>query len=260
MEMIWYLIQLSLVLFVLELVIGPIVIYFTNKQSANPQFTTFDLSNPPMKLPASYMQSLPVLESLGFTPVAHLFAGKLATTIRMVLTVYVNRIEKETAVVVHMLSEVPPITRLLLTYTEFCTEFEDGYEVNTINAKQPSLFAVVPEKQIFRLPHLEDPRQLYKSHQVLAGQHLGTNKRLAPPGTEVEELIDGMKRDLAREAIFGRMALDAAGEWYRPTMRGAIHGTLMLIWPIGMVRRMLQRRRGVQLAAEVFAGRYHVYN
>jgi hypothetical protein len=160
--------------------------------------------------------------------------------------------ERETAMVVHMLSEVPPATRVLNTYTEFCTEFDDGHEMSTLNSKQASLLAVIPEKQIFRLPNLTNLHQLYEVHRAMTSQRLGANKRLPLPGEEVDELIDGIKRDLARQAAFGRMALDAAGEWYRPTMRGAIYSTLMLIWPVGMLRRMLQRRRGVRLAAEVF--------
>ena len=127
--------------------------------------------------------------------------------------------------------------------------------MNTLNSSHPALFAVVPEKQIFRLPHLTNLKHLYEVHRALTGQRLGVKKRLPLPGQEVDELIDGMKRDLAREEAFGRMALDASGEWYHPTMRGAIRGTLMLIWPVGMLRRMLQRRRGVRLAAEVFRNR-----
>lgn len=249
------LIRFVLLLYASQFVIGPIVIYFSNKQSANPQFTTFDLESPPFRLPWNFMQSVSLVESLGFQPVAHLFSGTLATNVRLVLTVYVNRREREIATVVHMLCEVPPVTRVLNTYTEFCTEFDDGHEVNTLNSNQPALFAEVAEKQIFRLPHLTSLQHLYEVHRALTDQRLGANKRLPLPGKEVDELIDGMKRDLAREAAFGRMALDASGEWYRPTMRGAIRGTLMLIWPIGMFRRMLQRRRGIRLAAEVFRNR-----
>jgi hypothetical protein len=250
-----YLLQFLLLVYASQFVIGPIALYFFNKQSANPQFTTFDLENPPIPLPPSYMESLPLLASLGFQPVAHLFSGALATNLRVVLTVYVNRMEREMATVVHMLSTVSPMTRLLHTYTEFCTEFDDGHEMNTSSSNQPALFVVVPEKQIFRLPNLTNLQHLYEVHRAMTGQRLGVNKRLALPGQEVDELIDVMKRDLAREAAFGRMALDASGEWYRPTMRGAIHGTLMLIWPVGMLRRILQRRRGVRLAADVFRNR-----
>ena len=247
-------IQLVLMLYASQFVVGPIAIYFYNKQSANPQFTTFDLANPPIRLPPSYMQSLPLLESLGFQPVAHLFSGALAANLRVVLTLYVNRREREIATVVHMLSEVPPVTRVLHTYTEFCSEFDDGHELSTSNSNQPGLFAIVPEKQISRLPNLTNLQHLYEVHRVLTWRR-GANKRLPLPGQEVEELIDGMKRDLAREAAFGRLALDASGEWYRPTMRGAIYSTFMLIWPVGMLRRMLQRRRGVRLAADVLMSR-----
>ena len=123
--------------------------------------------------------------------------------------------------------------------------------MNTSNSDQPLAFVRVPEKQLFKLPHLTDPRHLYRAHQSLAGQRVGANKRLARPGEEAHELIKGMKRDLAREADFGRLALDNSGEWYRPTVKGAIYNTFMLIWPVGTLRRFLQRRRGVQLAGEV---------
>jgi len=249
------LIQLVLLLYASQFVIAPLIIYFSNKSSANPQFTTFDLANPPLRLPPSYLQSLPLLESLGFQPVAHLFTGALATNTRVVLTLYVNRMERETASVVHILCGAAPMTRVLSTYIEFCTEFDDGHEMSTLNSKQVLLFAVIPEKQIFRLPNVTNLQQLYEVHRAVTAQRLGANKRLALPGQEVNELIDGMKRDLARQEAFGQMALDASGEWYRPTMRGAIHGTLMLIWSVGMLRRMLQRRRGVRLAAEVFRNR-----
>ena len=251
MQTVWFLIKLMLSLWALQLVVAPIVVYFSNKQSANPQFTTFDLINPPIPLPANYMQSLPLLESLGFQPVAHLFGGALASTVRAVLTLYVNPTQRDLAVVVHMLAEVPPATRLLHTYTEFSTEFEDGHELNTTNSNQPRAFAEVPEKQLFNLPHLTDPRDLYRVHQALASQRPGANKRLVPQGKEVDELINGIKRDLAREASFGRLALDDSGEWYCPTVKGAIYSTFMLIWPVGTLRRMLQHRRGVRLAGEV---------
>ena len=146
------------------------------------------------------------------------------------------------------------LTCVLSTYTEFCTEFDDGHEMSTSNSKQAICFAAVPEKQSFLLPNLTNLQQLYEVHRAVTGRRLGTNKRVAVAGQEVNEL-DGMKRDLAREAASGRIALDASGEWYRPTMRGAIHSTLMLTGPVGILRRMLQRRRGVRLAAEVFRNR-----
>lgn len=250
-----FLINLVLFAFAIQFVIAPIVLYLSMKQPANPQFTAFDLASPPLRLPPNYLQSLSLLESLGFESVAHLFSGSLATNTRVVLTLYVNRREREIATVGHMLAEVPPLTRMLHTYTEFSTEFDDGHEVNTSNANQPTVFAAATEKQIFRLPHLTSLQHLYEVHRALTAQRLGANKRLPLPGREVDELIDGMKRDLAREAAFDRITLDASGEWYRLTMRGAIQRTFMLIWPIGMFRRMSQRRRGVRLAADVFRNR-----
>ena len=249
-----FLIKLVLLAYASQFVIGPLVIYFYSKQSANPRFTAFDLASPPLRLPPNYMQSVSLLEPLGFQPVAHLFGG-VATNLRLVLTLCVNRMEKEIATVVYMLCDVPPATRVLHSYTEFCTEFDDGHEMSTSNSNHPALFVVAAEKEIFRLPHLTNPQHLYEVHRALTRRRVGPNKRLALPGQEVAELIDCMKRDLAREAAYGGLALDRSGEWYRPTMRGAIYSTFVLIWPLGMLRRMSQRRRGVRLAAEVLQNR-----
>lgn len=243
--------KLVVLLYAAQFLVVPIAVYFYNKQSANPQFTTFDLEAPPLPLPPSYMQTLPMLESLGFQAVAHLFSGELGTNVRVVLTLYVNQMARESAAVVHILAEVPALSRVLSTYTEFSTDFDDGHEVNTTNSSQPTLFVAVPEKQRFCLPHLTNLQHLYEVHRAMTYRRFGASRRLPLPGQEVNELTDAMKRALAREEAFGRLALDASGEWYRPTMRGAIYSTLMLIWPVGTLRRMLQRRRGVQLATEV---------
>ena len=151
--------EAMLVLYFAQFVILPIIICFTVKTAANPQFTTFDLAKPPIPLPSSYRQNIPVLESMGFELVAHVYSDTLSSRVRVALTVFVNRLEKDIAVVTHILAETPP----------------------------------------------------------------------------------------AREASFGRVALDKSGEWFRPTLKGAFYNTVMFVWPVGKLRRALERRRGVRL-------------
>ena len=246
-----FLFEAMLVLYLAQFVILPIIICFTVKTAANPQFTTFDLAKPPIPLPSSYTQNLPVLESMGFELVAHVYSDTLSSRVRVALTVFVNRLEKDIAVVTHILSETPPATRLLVTFTEFSTEFEDGHEMNTSNSNQAALYVPVPEREVFKLPHVTNPRNLYYAHQALISRRHGVNKRLAPQGKEVDELMNAMKRDLAREASFGRVALDKSGEWFRPTLKGAFYNTVMFVWPVGKLRRALERRRGVRLVGGV---------
>lgn len=251
METAWSLLQLALMFLAAQIVLGPPALYVVVRHKARPHFQSFDLLNPPLPLPPSYAQSIALLEEFGFHAVAHLFNEKQNTTLRYVLTLFVNEAEKDMANMAHMLSEVPPITRMVVNYVEFTTDFEDGSEVCTNNAKLPSGFVQVPEKKIFRLPHVTDPKQLYAIHRALLARGPSLRKRLPPAGGEVDDLIATMERDLAREAGFGRLKLDSSGMWYRPTMKGAILGSLKLNWPVGFLRRRIQRSRGKRLVREV---------
>ena len=256
MEIIWFIIKWALIFAAAQVVVAPFVLYFSTRHAAKPQYQSFDLLNPPLPLPPSYTQNLGLLEELGFHAVAHLFAAGHATTVRYVLTLFVNQSEKDSAIVVHMISEIPPVTRMVVNYIEFFTNFEDGSEVNTINSKQGGAFVQVPEKKVFRLPHLTEPKQLYAVHRaLLAAQRSAIDKRLPPAGEEVSHLIATMERDLAREASFGRLRLDDSGLWYRLTVKGAILNALKFGWPVGFLRRHLQRWRGQQLARAVLKDR-----
>lgn len=248
MEIFWYIVKVALIFVAAPFVLAPFVFYFVNKQAAEPRFQSFDLLNPPLQLPPSYTQNIALLEELGFDAVAHLFGAGHATTVRYVLTLFVNQSESDMATVVHMLSEIPPITRVVLNYVEFGTEFQDGSEVCTNNSKQPSGFVQVPEKKITRVPHITEPKQLYAIHRAVLTQRSPQNKKLAPAGEEVSDLIATMQRDLAREASFDRLRLDDSGLWYRPTVKSAILYSLKFNWPVGFLRRHFQRWQGERLA------------
>jgi hypothetical protein len=234
-----------------QVVLTPFVLYFVTRQAAEPQFQTFDPLSPPLLLPPSYAQNIAQLEAIGFHTVAHLFGAALTTRVRAVLTLFVNQSEKDRAMVAHMLAENPPIARLAVNYVEFFTHFEDVTEVSTANSKQMSAFVEVPEKKIFRLPDVTEPRQLYVFHRAMLAQRSEVNKRLPTAGDEVSDLVRTMQRDMAREASFGRMRLDDSGLWYRLTMKGAILYSLKFGWPVGFLRRQIQRWRGKGLAHAV---------
>jgi hypothetical protein len=251
--MIWSILEVALVVAASQFILGPFVLYLTNRQAAKPQFQSFDLLNPPLPLPRSYAQNIALLKELNFEAVAHLFAVGQTTSVRSVHTLFVNHSQKDIGLVSHMLSEIPPVTHLTLNHVEFSTEFEDGSEINTNNSKLPSAFVQVPEKKIFRVPNVTEPQQLYAVHRALLAKSSKTNKRLPPPGEEVDDLVATMRRDLAREASFGRMKLDDSGLWYRLTMKGAILMALKFGWPIGFLRRRLLRWQGKRLSRAVLS-------
>jgi hypothetical protein len=245
-SLIWSLIKIAVLVSAVQFLLGPIVTYFTMRQAAKPKFQSFDLLDPPMQLPPSHTQNIALLEELGFTAVAHLFAVGQARSSRYVLTLFINQAERDMANVVHMLSETA-LARVAVNYLEFSTEFEDRSSVITNNSKQPGVFVKVPEKKIFRLPHLTEPKQLYAVHRALLIQEVMRKKWLPPAGEEVNDLADSMGRDLARQARLGLLRLDSSGLWYRPTVTGAILMICKLAWPVGSLRRLIQRQRGKQL-------------
>jgi hypothetical protein len=248
---IWYILELALFVAAVQFILGAFVLYLISRHAAKPQFQSFDLLNPPLPLPRSYTQNIALLEELNFEAVAHLFAGGQATGTRSVHTVFVNPSEKDIGLVTHMLNEISPVTRMTLNYIEFSTEFEDGSEINTNNSRLPAGFVQVPEKKIFRVPHITEPQKLYAVHRAILAQSSKTNKRLPAPGEEVEELVATMKRDLAREASFGRLRLDDSGLWYRPTMKGAAFMALKFGWPVGWLRGVILRTQGKRLTRAV---------
>lgn len=249
MEGLRFLLEVIVILIASQFILGPLVLYLVTRHAANPEFETFDLTHPPLKLPQSYAQNIARLEELGFQAKAHVFGSRQTATVRSVLTLFTNQTEKDTAILAHMLSEIPLLARSVIDYVEFSTDFADGSEVNTANAKQPSLFVQVPEKKIYRVPHLTDTGQLYVLHRALVAKEPAKEKRLPSPGEEVDSLISTMKRDLAREAGFGR--LRRAGHWYRLTVKGAILYELKFGLPVGYLRRQVQYFRGKRLAREV---------
>jgi hypothetical protein len=190
MEGIWFLIKAAVLVSAAQFLLGPVVVYFIMRQAAKPGFQSFDLWDPPMQLPPSYTQNIALLEELGFAVVAHLYAAGQATASRSVITLFINRSERDMANVVHLLSETP-LTRATVNNVEFSTVFEDRSEVISNNNKQPGVFVKVPEKRIFRLPHLTDPKQLYAVHRALLAQGRSARKKWLPPaGEEVDDIAN----------------------------------------------------------------------
>lgn len=248
-HLIWSVIQTAVLVSAAQFLLGPIVIYFTMRQAAKPRFQSFDLRDPPMQLPTSYKQSLAVLEELGFSSVAHVSAAGTMSS-RYVLTLFINQAERDMANVVHMSSQTL-LGRVAVNNTEFSTEFEDRSSVITNNSRQPGVFVKVPEKKVFRLPHITEPKQLYAVHRALLIQEPARKKWLPPAGEEVNDLAESIGRDLARQAKLGLLRLDSSGAWYRPTVTGSILMICKLAWPVGSLRRLIQRQRGKQLVRAI---------
>jgi hypothetical protein len=79
---------------------------------------------------------------------------------------------------------------------------------------------------------------------MMVQQNLGGSRpELPPKGQEVAELKRRLERYGARQQQQGYMYLDAAGEFYRLTWKGAALGAWRSIWPISAVRNFLMETK-----------------
>src|SRR5258708_23481447 len=153
MDAIWFIIKIAVLVSAAQFLLGPVVVYITMRQAANPRFQRFNLLDPPMHLPQSYTQNIALLEELGFAVVAHLYAAGQATASRSVITLFINRSERDLANVVHMLSETP-LTRATLNNLYFSTVFAERSAVITTNSNPAAGLGTVSREKTIALPHL----------------------------------------------------------------------------------------------------------
>jgi hypothetical protein len=229
----------------LQYLIAPIVIYFTNYHQAHPHFIPFEIDFATRQLPAGYFQSIDSLRALGFSPVAHLYSEGQTRKTTLFLTLFINPIEKDAAVVTHMNCQIGAGASSL--YVEFCTSFADRSELNTLNSQFPGIFNPIAGKEIYRLRKVNDPRMLYRIHKFILAKKTRAARLLPAPGDEVNELCRSMIRDMNRQVETGYYYLDSTSGKYRPTWKGAFLHTWKLVWPVAWVRKYLEDARNEAL-------------
>ncbi len=241
---------LSLHLFV-QYFIGPIAIYFTHYQLANPQFIPIEIEDARRQLPASYYEHIDTLQALGFSPVAHLYSKGQVNSTTLFLTLFMNSTQGDAAMVTQIECQIGTSPRTSVHYTEFYTEFADGCELNTNNSHLPSAYSPILGKEIYRMRKVKDPQTLYRIHRYLLGEKTRAISILPPVGEVVTELCRSMQIDLNKQVEAGYFYLDMVSQKYRPTWKGAILITWKLVWPIGMIRTFIENRRNERLIKQI---------
>jgi hypothetical protein len=135
---------------------------------------------------------------------------------------------------------------------EFCTEYADRSSANTNNARQPSPFPPAPWRTVWGFPAMADLAQLYEIHRALTAPRVGEARRVVPPGSDhATRLRDGMVRDFETQQRAGYLYLDATGQVFRKTWKGAYLMVWGILWPVGAIRRWLLKRRARAILCEL---------
>jgi hypothetical protein len=129
-------------------------------------------------------------------------------------------------------------------YIEFITRCSEQMQIDTnTNSTAPVLFPL-PQYHVFRFPHVRDVFTLYRIHRMLVTEIThGALPVLAPVGEEISELKRRLDRYGPWQQKRGYLYLDASGENYRLTWKGAILGAWRSIWPFSVVRKWRLRKQ-----------------
>ncbi len=235
---------------------GPLLIYFSHKQTARPNLVLFQPGVTP--LPADVDQYFHAtswaLAQQGFEIVTGMFLPSQVENVIVALIFLVNRQEKDGAICVAMHNKAPGMMQTFF-HAEFVTRYRDGRVIQTNNAQSLSAFPVPPECTNSYLPSVLDPVQLYCVHRAVCRRQGGGQKILRLDeqygGDALRYMSDAMIEELDAATKAGYMRLVEGEGVYRPTVAGAIKMTYGELWPYKGVRLRWRRERERQLLAEL---------
>lgn len=231
------LITLFLKIYGVLFLLGPIVLRATFKFRAKVEPQLVSRETLPPDVQQVMARHTAAIESLGFERVGYVSLGTLAGGTQSFMALFSNSKTLEWADVSAVKS-----AKQMKGYVEFITRCSDDSQVDTnTNATAPVLFPS-PSYHVFRFPQITDAFTLYRVHRILVQLNIrGSGPELPPKGQELAELKRRLERFGVRQQERGYMYLDAAGECYRLTWKGAILGAWRSIWPISAVRNFLMQ-------------------
>ena len=126
------------------------------------------------------------------------------------------------------LPDFPPVSSDNLG---FCTEFEDGTAILTVNDGQ-TVFRPDPLCDTVRWPGMCDPAVLYRLHAArVARDRRGRPTRLPTPEGAFAYMVAMDMKTLWRQAEAGYLRFDAADGVFRRTLTGAYVFRWKMLWP-----------------------------
>jgi hypothetical protein len=220
-------------------VLGPLVLRatFRYKAKVNPQLVSLEAL--PQEVRQFMTPRLPGITALGFQPVGYVSLGSIAPNTEAYMALLSNSRTQEWADV----SVVKSRTKMR-GYIEFITRCSDDSQVDTnTNSTAPVLFPS-PSYHVFRFPQIKDAFTLYRAHHMLVQEKIGGSRpELPAQGQELSELKRRLERYGPRQQECGYMYLEADGQSFRLTWKGAILGAWRSIWPISVLRGWWMQNR-----------------
>ncbi len=228
---------------------APLLIWLTNKMPANPLVTQFDLTN--LARMSQLAQTTATLQSMGFDLIGMFGLIGQVQNVDTYLTLLVHRHNRD-----YCLSTVvqTPLG-IKLQMLEFDTKFPAGSSVTTNNNPMPDSLVRPPHRPTYKFPGVLDPVRLYRLHQLL----IWRDKQGAAKELETEQdgrilIAAAMRRELESQIEPGIMRLDAAGQYFRMTLKGAYLASWKLLFPVKQIMAAVRLRQSHALARALEEG------
>jgi len=224
-------------------VLGPIVLRATFRFRAklDPQLVPKEALPPAVQ--GFMMTRSAGITGLGFEPVGYIRISMVSGGTQSFMALFSNPRTLEWADV-----SVAQSSKQMKGYIEFITRCSNDSQVDTNTNPTAPVLSPSPSYHVFRFPQIKDAFTLYRVHRMMVQQNLGGSKpELPPKGQELAELKRRLERYGVRQQERGYMYLDAAGESYRLTWKGAALGAWRSIWPISAIRNFLMETQSQSL-------------
>ena len=230
--------------------LGPVLIYFTQKQNASPSFETFDPQAHcvPESMAVAIGESESALLASGFIRVGDYFQSGFMQNMTARVGLFARASSRQQAIVVGMYMNNEP-AKIIAHYVEILAKYSDGRTLLVNNSPMLGSYAPVAGKTVEQFPDVRDPRRLVRLHERLMEEMgaLGDTKEFEPGIDGAAYLAEGLVRELDQQLPTGYLRVDAAANAYRPTIKGALLMTWAQVPPISTIRMKRVRRRAAQL-------------
>ncbi len=218
--------------------LAPIGVYFFFR---NPPILNLEVFDPHLeqlsKYPRAFFErACQSLEESGFKTVASLKKEMPNGTLFLML--FHNREQADIAAAYSL------GTSKRNTYVEYCTKFENGFDICTNNSRIPlGTIAPEPYRSAYQYPSIEVVN-LYRVHQEILKKYGPSSPKIIPPEEKaVQDLFDGLRKAHEYQVTAGYMKYDARSDTDSPTIKGAVLMTWKMCFPVRQIRSHIYKSR-----------------
>ncbi|MBE7465849.1 MAG: hypothetical protein HS116_20435 [Planctomycetes bacterium] len=242
-------------LIALPFVLGPVLIKFTQRMPAQPEFAALDSERElPPEVYALFKDAVTGLQALGFETHGFLSPVNPMAGQTQYLALFSNPQNRDLAMAAGIF-QVPITSDSLRTlYVEFMTRFEGSESLCTNNSKEIFPFPKVEGKRVEQFVSAQNPSELYGLHRALLQERAFPPVRALPePGGYARLVSESMIEGYDMQIGTGYLAKTDDGSHYIPTWKGACLMTWRLCWPLSAWIRGRRDSRAEALRAKLAA-------